>query len=146
MKPSQAIAHGMPETPRVDLGSRRLRLAEITPSGVWEPVAGRERAPTTSTVLPVRCPELPAEIAAALVETLARPLRPGETHRTGNDARERELYAVLATLTPVQCLELRRRLERDRDGDPLAVAFRRLVIERRGRVRAFLAHALRRAS
>ncbi len=74
------------------------------------------------------------QIAALIV----RPIEPGEGHRTGNDRKERELLMLLETLTAVEALTLRRRLACSRPDDALAMAFGRLVVERRTRVLAFL--------
>ncbi len=113
-----------------------------TASPIWEPVTPEPRAvPTTSEVLAASRPpqQLTADLEEKIMATLSRPLLPGEGHQLGNDNRERELRGLLVTLTPIQAFHLRRRLELDRNNDQLAVAFRRLVVERRVRLRAFLA-------
>lgn len=86
---------------------------------------------------------LPAEREAAIQRVLCRPPTTQETHRECADHRERELRELFVQLTPIEALELGRRLDADRDGDALAVSFRRLVRERRQRLRTFLAALLR---
>lgn len=104
--------------------------------------------PTTSEVLAATRPpeQLSPDLEGQIMATLSRPLRPDEGHQIGNDNRERELRLLLATLTPIQAFHLRRRLELDRNTDPLALAFRRLIIDRRLRLRAFLADPRRQLS
>ena len=140
---------------RVNIGTRRLSLVAEEAEArrrsigapIWEPVEREPGGlPTTDEVLnAMRPPEqLPAELEASIVATLTRALRPDESHHTGNANRERELLAQFASLTPVQAYHLRRRLDLDRNNDALAVAFRRLLITRRQRLRAFLADTRRR--
>lgn len=90
--------------------------------------------------------QLDPEMEAALIATLMRPLAPGESHHAGSCNKERELYALLSQLDVMHAYQLGRRLDADRPTDALVVAFRRLVIERRQRIRAFLRDARRRAS
>ncbi|HVK89477.1 MAG TPA: hypothetical protein VM513_35385 [Kofleriaceae bacterium] len=90
--------------------------------------------------------QLDPAMEAALVATLMRPLAPDESHHTGSGNKERELYALLAQLDVMQAFQLGRRLDADLATDALAVAFRRLLVERRQRIRAFLRDARRRAS
>jgi hypothetical protein len=126
--------------------TRRVRLvaeaAAATSSLIWEPTrAASVGAPTTDEVLHRRpAPDaLPADVEQAIIAMLTRPLHADETHLTGNENRERELRTIFARLTPVQALQLRRRLDADRSTDPLVAAFRRIIVERRQRLRAFLA-------
>lgn len=97
---------------------------------IWEPpgVAAAAKA-----AAPVAIP-----IEAALIATIERPLHPTELHRVGNDRKERELAALLETLTPVQSLALSTRLSAGIASDPLVIAFGRLIVERRNRLVAFL--------
>lgn len=88
---------------------------------------------------------LAAAVEAALTSVLTRPLAPGESHVSGNANKERELCARISELAPLHAFDLGRRLDANRDSDPLAVAFRRLTVERRQRVRGFIADARRRA-
>lgn len=117
-------------------------LAAVAPvAPIWEPVgASAGQPPTTSAVLhATRPPEaLPAAVEAAFVATLTRPLAPGETHTTGNAERERELASLIVGLTPLQAHHLGRRLDIDRADDALARAWKRLLAERRERLRALL--------
>lgn len=128
------------------IASRRLKIvadraAESTTS-IWEPLARQAGGvPTTDEVLhQTRPPELLApEIERAIVAVLLRPLRADESHQIDNDNRERELCHLFARLAPIEAYHLRRRLDLDRADDEVAVAFRRLVVERRQRLRALLA-------
>lgn len=127
----------------------RARSLGHTP--IWEPVASKPspRAPalpTTSEVLArtVAPDRLPPELEHAMLAVLTRPLAAGESHQTGNDHRERELCALIATLDLAQAHHLGRRLDLERATDALAQAFRRMVIDRRQRVRTFVAGARRR--
>jgi len=86
---------------------------------------------------------LPAELEAAMQRVLCRPPAAHETHRECAQNRERELRELFVRLTPIEAFDLGRRLDADRDGDALAVSFRRLVRERRQRLRTFLAALLR---
>lgn len=153
------ISTGSPQ-PADDMASRRAALAVseprvqlpktsrvLAPVSIWEPPPQRStRVPTTSEVLAAaQAPgRLPESIEARIIQAICRPLHPGETHQTGNANRERELYVVLEQLDLIQIHHLLRRLDMDRDNDPIATAFRRLVVERRQRVRGFLADSRRR--
>jgi hypothetical protein len=126
--------------------ARRVRLvadaATATSSLIWEPASARSGgAPSTDEVLHRRLAAdvLPADIEQTIITTLTRPLRADESHLIGNENRERELRTIFTRLTPIQALQLRRRLDADRIADPLAAAFRRIIIERRQRLRTFLA-------
>ena len=137
------------DSPRLALvSSSTLRPKPRAPvAPVWEPVPRLPGAiPTTSEVLHgSRSPEdLEPAIEAAIVQTLTRPLAPGEGHQMGNANRERELLELLANLDVIESHHLGRRLDLDRPSDPLAQAFRRLTVDRRGRLRAFIADARRR--
>ncbi len=146
-------------SPAQEMEERRLRLlgAEASsPSGgseqasgssIWEPVpASCTRVPTTSDVLNRQhsCNVLPADVVDAFIATILRPLAPGEGHESGNQAKERELCAVLDRLDPAQSLHLVRRLDADKPDDRLCQTFRRLLRERRERLKAFLRGAQRR--
>lgn len=150
MTANRAIALDLPAS--LDRPSASLRLhhaGDPDRVAIWTPGSASEpaRAPTTSDVLHrARAPEnLTPEVEAAILAAIQRPLQAGETHRTGNDAREREVLAIFARLSPTQAVYLRQRLDRDRDDDPVAIVFRRLLAERRRRMRAFLADPRRHA-
>jgi hypothetical protein len=140
--------------PSASIAERRLKLVgpEAAPapaaSPIWEPVGRAPGAtPTTSEVLhAARAPHtLGAAREAELLAILERPLRADENHQVGNANRERELIAVIARLAPVEAHYLGRRLDAARADDRLAQGFRRLVVERRTRLRAFLASPRRQA-
>ena len=104
---------------------------------IWEPPA--QSAASVAA--------LPATIAieGQIAELLARPVDASEGHRIGNDRKERELLALLDTLTPVEALSLSRRLAVARRDDALVAAFaERLSPERRARVTAYVADTRRR--
>lgn len=113
---------------------------------LWEPSVAASSVPTTDQLRATsRPPELlPAEVEASIIAALTRPITPGEGHREGNDRRERELVELFVQLTPVQILDLRRRLANARFDDKLAHAFKRLIIERRQRLMSGLEDPRRR--
>ncbi len=80
--------------------------------------------------------EIPIE--QQIIDTIAAPLHANETSRVGNDRKEREVAMLLAQLTPVQSLALSKRLAVNAADDPLAVAFGRMLVDRRNRLIAFL--------
>lgn len=134
----------VPES-RSGIVARRIRLEDESAgkavSPIWAPVtARRDTSITTDEVLSrTRPPEpLPPEIEGAILHSIRRPLAAGESHQNGNANRERELRSIFMTLDAIQSLQLRRRLDLDKDCDQIAVAFRRLVVERRQRLRAVL--------
>jgi hypothetical protein len=104
---------------------------------IWEPT----EMPLASSAPAV---ELPVTVVTAIMETILRPLRPDESHLSGNANREQELRALFASLDVPHARALQKRLDIDRADDPLARAFSRLVADRRARLRAFLADARRR--
>lgn len=81
---------------------------------------------------------LSADVARSIIDAITRPLRHDEGHKTGNDNKEREIRAMFALLTASEALALRRRLAADRTSDELVAAFKRLTMERRTRLLAFL--------
>jgi hypothetical protein len=107
-----------------------MRLREQTPKvSIWEPPA-----PAGKTTAPIAIP-----IERELIAAIEQPLRLGETHRVGNDRKEREIAALFEHLTPVQSLALSRRLTAGSASDPIVAAFSRLVVERKTRLVAYLA-------
>jgi hypothetical protein len=78
-------------------------------------------------------------LISAIVATIRRPIADGEGHKIGNDNKERELRAIFELLTPIEAFALRGRVAADRATDELVVAFKRLTIDRRTRLIAFLA-------
>ena len=75
----------------------------------------------------------------AMVDELVRPKEPGDTHAMAGNRREAKLRELFAGLSPHESLALQRRLEMALPEDELAVAFLRLVPERRARLLAHLA-------
>ncbi len=152
---SSSSATAAPTTRGQNQDARRLVLVSPATTGprtavaapVWEPVPSEPSAiPTTSEVLhETRPPEdLEPAMEDAILGALTRPLAPGEGHQMGNANRERELRELFASLDALQSHHLGRRLDLDRPSDALAQAFRRLIVERRARLRAFIADARRR--
>ena len=112
---------------------------------LWEPQTPTSTPTTDQLRTHSRPPDLlPAETEGAIVAALTRPITPGEGHRDGNNRRERELLELFALLTPVQLLDLRRRISNARSDDKLAQGFKRLIVERRQRLLAFLEDPRRR--
>lgn len=148
----QEVAGGSEEpAPR----KRSLRLVatqsidgtETTETGrhstVWEPVRREHGStPTSSEVIDAahrRPPEtLSNGFEQALIATLTRPLTPQEGHSDGAARREHEVAAILLQLNASDAYHLSRRLRLERRNDPVVIAFQRLVIERRQRLRAVL--------
>ncbi len=125
--------------PANDMAARRTELtnrAAPAHAPIWEPTT--VAAPSRVEIL------IPADIEASIIATLTRALRADETHQIGNANREAELRNIFETLDPLQAREVLRRLDVNRSDDPLARGFGRLVVERRSRLRAFLADARRR--
>src|SRR5688572_21880358 len=133
---------------RISISSRRASLvvdAETTaqaPAPIWEPIAPTQSIIPTSTAAVHACSskhELTPDLERRLIATLTRPLSAEESHQVGNDNRERELRSYIEELSQIEAFVLRRRLDADRSNDKVAVAFRRLVVERRVRLKALLA-------
>jgi hypothetical protein len=120
----------------------RLKLVEASSSKIWEPVGSQPGStPTTSQVLNEQRQqpaELPSDVEAALLHTLTRPRAESEGHHLGAIRREQELAAIIMELDATAAFQLNRRLDMNRDCDPIAVAFRRLLAERRQRLRVVL--------
>lgn len=76
---------------------------------------------------------------ARLRELLHAPAQDDESAHDAGERRERELKALFASLAPTDALAIRKRLQANKPDDELATAFRRLTIERRDRLLAFLA-------
>lgn len=135
MKASAALSihSGSADNLTARLDRARGRDAQL-PGSVWEPVT-----PAPMVVAPAIVPN-----ESAIIDAIVRPIGAGEGHLEGNARKERELMALFDALTPVQALAVRRRLAAASSDDALATAFGRLVIERRGRLIAFLDDTRRR--
>lgn len=109
---------------------------------IWEP-APRQAVgiPTSSEVINAKPPahRVAAEFERQLIHALTRPLTCDETHATGNTNRELEVRALFDALSPIDAFVILRRLDADRSDDPLVLAFRSLLAERRARLKAYLA-------
>ncbi|MDX2093972.1 MAG: hypothetical protein SFX73_39425 [Kofleriaceae bacterium] len=105
---------------------------------IWEEPTQPMRVAALPTLDPVREREL--------VATIIRPIDPRDGHRVGNDKREQDLMALFEALPVLEAMELQRRLRIGRADDVVAVAFGRLVVERRQRLMMFLGNARRRAA
>ena len=80
-----------------------------------------------------------------LLESLRRPVPPGQA-RDGHAQKEHELGELFARLAIPDAMTLQKRLTRATSDDPLAIAFARLLEERRARLLRFLGDARRRAA
>ncbi|MDB4963022.1 MAG: hypothetical protein JWP01_3021 [Myxococcales bacterium] len=109
-----------------------------TQQPVWECNAGVQR-PSGSVAR-----SLTPALETAMIAILMRPLAVGENQMTGNTNRERELGQLFSALEYAHAREILRRLDLDRADDALVAAFKRITIERRARLRAFLADTRRR--
>lgn len=100
-------------------------------------------------------PIAPAAIAPAaavatlfepqLIEILRRPVD-GATSHEAHRRKEQEIGELFATLTAIEASTLHKRLSSPSATDALALAFGRLIVERRGRLLTFLGDARRRAA
>lgn len=122
---------------RTSLQARAQETAARDHQPIWEP-------PGTSTTPVIPAIEIRSE--ATIIEVLERRVDPSEGHVAGNQRKEQELLHLFAALSLHEAWELRRRLAVARPADRLAAGFQRLVVERRGRLVAFLAGAGRRAA
>lgn len=107
----------------------------------------RNNCPTTDHVrrdTPRNIGALTEDLEAAMIACLMRPRLADESHLDAAVQRELLLRELFDQLSATQVLTLARRLDADSDSDRVAVAFRRLSIERRRRLRAYLGDARRR--
>lgn len=114
--------------------------AHPSPISWGPPPKPKQPPPTTDEVRNMRCPEadLPEHIEQELIVAIVRPLRDGETRQDGNARREREILAIVATLSPAQAFRLGARIDNAYSDDPIVVALQRLIGERRKRLREAL--------
>jgi len=120
-----SIAHPEPD----ELSTISRLRAQAPAVSVWEPPATQQANPAA-----IKIP-----IEQAIIDAIARPLRNAESHRAGNDRKEREVAALLGRLTPAQSFMLGKRLSVGAPYDPLVAAFGRMVVERRTRLLSYLA-------
>ena len=154
MRPTHAAIDYIPTTTARPITPRALSIvpsierapAPATETAVWEaPVADARTAPPTTSALlgQQRAPEVSAELERAMIAIITAPLQIGESHATGATRREHELGTLFMQLAAIEALQVSRRLEIDGAADPLAIAFRRLTVERRQRLHAALANRRR---
>lgn len=124
-------------------GAPLTRTAIDDPGPIWDPAA---MAPAPALSVPARAPDPVDAFDARFVAIVMAAPPPGFTAKAAHDAKEQALLALLAGLTPVESLYLHKRLANPRPGDAVAAAFGRMVVERRGRILAFVADARRRAA
>lgn len=86
----------------------------------------------------------PVALESQILERLESRPESHETVELAFRRKERDLVALFEQLTLPDARELSRRLSRQLAGDQVAVAFSRLIGERRARLLAFLANAPRR--
>ena len=103
-------------------------------------------APTVVVVRPAPAPAPSSGIDEALLEILRSPALIGETVEIAFRRKEAEMIALCNTLSPVESMQLVRRLEHPKAGDTLAAEFSRMISERRQRILRFLGDARRRAA
>lgn len=122
------------------------------PMPVAEPVRFAQPAPLAATASPagreplrlVPSPSPTDDVDHQLLTILhARP-EPGETLDHAFRRKELAIAGVFEALSIAASREMHRRLSNPRPGDALATRFALLVVERRGRLLAFLADARRR--
>lgn len=140
--PSQSAADGL-ATRRANLRNAESNIASAS-EPLWEPQVS-SGPPTSSELLHPVLSQLDPVFEASLLAILTVPVSTIDGHQRGNDRREQELVALLSTLNPVQSIGLGRRLDIARSDDPIVQAFGRLVVQRRQRLRAFIAGAHRRS-
>jgi hypothetical protein len=88
--------------------------------------------------------ELSPDVELAITTVCMRPGAPQETHLAAAARREKDLRSIFDRLSAAEALSLTQRLDRNRENDPLAVAFRRFTVDRRQRLRTYLADTRRR--
>nr|HEX4317997.1 hypothetical protein [Kofleriaceae bacterium] len=98
------------------------------PSAIWEPPANPD-GPRA-----IELPPLASALEAALLAILQRPVDHELGYRDDFDRRERELRAMFARLTRIEVRQLQQCVDVRCPASPLAVAFSRLISERRRRL------------
>jgi hypothetical protein len=106
---------------------------------------GAPRPPTAPTIA-IRPPSAVVATTAdgKLIAVLDSPLGTTENAFIGFARKERELSALFASLSVLECRLLHKRLANPQHGDELANKFARLTLDRRARLLTFLADARRR--
>jgi len=80
-----------------------------------------------------------ADAQARILAILRSPPLPEEGAQLAGERKERELKIEFAGLAPADALLIRKRFQGEKTDDELAVAFKRLNVERRDRLLVFLA-------
>jgi hypothetical protein len=114
------------------------RERETSNESIWQASAEMAVAP------PMVAPPIPIE--GEMLAILVRPLAASDSALIGHARKERELVSLLDRLTAIESHFLHKRLAAPRSDDRLAIAFGRLMIERRSRLLAYLRDARRRAA
>lgn len=130
---------------------RRAQVAQAPDASeeLWSPVNREGTGQTTDSVrqvLAAQSLQLPASVLAAIEQVVHTPPCRAESHAAAALHKELALRAVFADLDAVTSSTLVRRLDRDDPGDPVVRNLRRLLPERRARLRAFLADCRRRTA
>lgn len=111
----------------------------VTP--IWEASSSTSGPPTTTEVLHRQRSSdltLEADLEAGLVAALTSPLPADMSHRDGGALREQLVADHLMELDARAAFVVLRRLQRNAADDPLAIAFQRLLSERRARLMRIL--------
>jgi hypothetical protein len=124
----------------LDLRSREP-VHVATPHAAPAPVAPPSTPSTPPTPPSTR---VIADIETQLIDIIVAAPPPGFTVAAAHAAKEQALAIVLAELSAWQAWHLHKRLVNQRQEDPLARAFSRIIPARRARLLAFLGDARRR--
>jgi len=135
-------ADTLTESPRGPTWMRLTSVATLDEAAaaapIWEATGASLRAASL--------PSVAAERERMILDVLLAPIAPLDGHRVGNDRKEARLRELFAALPVLEAMELHRRLRIARADDAVAVAFGRLVFERRQRLLTFLGEARRRTA
>ena len=82
------------------------------------------------------------DIIAEIIAIITSEVERGQA-RAGFHEKEKQLFRIFQALSPADALTLKQRFKVARANDPLTIAFKRLVVERRDRLLEFLADPAR---
>lgn len=122
-------------------GIRHQRAASTWVENAPVTVKVRAQEPRVAAVA-----QISSAVDELMLEILRSPAAPTETVEIAFRRKEAEMLALCAQLSPIESMQLAKRLERGKPGDELAAAFGRLIVDRRQRVLRFLGDARRRAA